>query len=38
MHPSVDERFALASVPHQGGSGPYRPEALRDHNKYKHLY
>jgi uncharacterized protein (DUF2235 family) len=38
MHPSVDERFALASVPYLGGSGPYRPEALRNHVRYKHLY
>jgi uncharacterized protein (DUF2235 family) len=38
MHPSVDERFAMASVPFQGGSGPYRPEALRNHERYKHLY
>jgi len=38
MHTSVDERFAMESVPHQGGSGPYRPEALRNHERYKHLY
>lgn len=38
MHPSVDERFAMASVPHQGGDGPYRPEALRNHERYRHLY
>lgn len=38
MHPSVDERFAMASVPHQGGDGPYRPEALRNDERYRHLY
>jgi uncharacterized protein (DUF2235 family) len=38
MHPSVGERFALASAPYQGGTGPYRPEALKDHDSFKHLY
>lgn len=38
VHPSVDDRFALADVPRQGGSGPYRPDALRNHDKFKHLY
>ena len=38
LHPSVSERFALASVPRQGGEGPYRPDALRNHELFKHLY
>lgn len=38
LHPSVAERFALGSVPHQGGDGPYRPEALRHHERFDHLY
>jgi uncharacterized protein (DUF2235 family) len=38
MHPSVEERFALTSVPHQGGEGPYRPEALRDHEQLRDRY
>lgn len=38
LHPSVAERFALESVPHQGGDGPYRPEALRQHVLFAHLY
>ncbi len=38
LHPSVAERFALDSVPHQGGDGPYRPEALRHHERFDHLY
>ena len=38
LHSSVAERFALASVPTQGGEGPYRPEALRKHKDFKHLY
>jgi len=38
LHPSVAERFALDSVPRQGGEGPYRPEALRNHDDFKHLY
>jgi hypothetical protein len=38
VHPSVGERFALPSVPQCGGSGPYRPEALRGHDKFKAGY
>lgn len=38
LHQSVAERFAFESVPRQGGDGPYRPEALRLHESFKHLY
>lgn len=38
MHPSVDERFALPEARIQGGQAPYRPEALRSHVRYQHLY
>ncbi|WP_041864900.1 DUF2235 domain-containing protein [Sphingomonas sp. MM-1] len=35
LHPSVEERFELPSVPRQGGEGPYRPEALRNHERFR---
>ena len=38
LHPSVADRVALESVPRQGGEGPYRPEALRNHELFRHLY
>jgi uncharacterized protein (DUF2235 family) len=38
LHPSVTKRFALDAVPRQGGEGPYRPEALREHELFKQLY
>jgi uncharacterized protein (DUF2235 family) len=38
LHPSVNERFSLASVPHQGGEGPYRPEPLRNHQDLQWAY
>lgn len=38
VHKSVDERFALSAVPKQGSYGPYRPEALREHERFKDLY
>lgn len=38
LHPSVDERFRLQSVPRQGGDGPYRPEALRNHDRFRDAY
>ena len=38
LHPTVSERFRLDSVPHQGGDGPYRPEALRDHEGFRDHY
>ncbi|MGK2911620.1 MAG: phospholipase effector Tle1 domain-containing protein [Sphingobium sp.] len=38
MHPSVTERFAAASVPWQGGDGPYRPPVLREHELFRHFY
>ncbi len=34
LHPSVEERFRMEAVPRQGGDGPYRPEALREHEKF----
>jgi uncharacterized protein (DUF2235 family) len=38
LHPSVEERFYLDSVPRQGGDGPYRPEALRNHERFSEAY
>ncbi|MBW6525257.1 DUF2235 domain-containing protein [Sphingomonas sp. RHCKR7] len=38
MHESVARRFAMVSVPSQNGDGPYRPEALRDHETFRGLY
>lgn len=38
LHPSVAQRFAMETVPSQGADGPYRPEALRNHDHFKHLY
>jgi uncharacterized protein (DUF2235 family) len=38
VHASVAERFDLPWVPQCGGSGPYRPEALRNHDRFKHHY
>ncbi|MBW6528548.1 DUF2235 domain-containing protein [Sphingomonas sp. RHCKR7] len=38
VHESVVDRFGATSVPHQGGEGPYRPVALRDHDMFRHLY
>jgi len=38
IHPSVAERFELASAPKCDGSGPYRPEALRNHKQFRHYY
>lgn len=38
LHPSVGQRFALPSVASQAGDGPYRPEALRKHKNFRHLY
>lgn len=38
VHQSVAERFELLSAPQCSGTGPYRPEALRSHNKFKHYY
>jgi uncharacterized protein (DUF2235 family) len=39
VHPSVRERFKLASVVQCGaGHGPYRPEALRQHDEFKIHY
>lgn len=38
VHPSVDQRFALVDVKQCSGSGAYRPEALRGHDKFKWGY
>ncbi len=38
VHPTVTERFALKSVTKCTGSGPYRPEALAEHNDFKTYY
>ena len=38
VHPTVTERFALKSVTKCAGSGPYRPEALAQHNDFKAYY
>lgn len=38
LHPSVAQRFAMETVPSQGADGLYRPEALRNHELFKHLY
>ena len=38
VHETVEQRFSLPSVPQCGGWAPYRPEALRHHDKFKHLY
>lgn len=39
VHPSVQTRFALPTVVQcAGGSKPYRPDALRQHDEFKKLY
>jgi hypothetical protein len=38
LHPSVEERFRLDTVPRQGGEGPYRPAALRFHERFGDRY
>lgn len=38
LHPTVVERFALGGVLQYDVTAPYRPEALRKHNVFKHLY
>lgn len=38
LHASVSERFEMSSVPRQGGEGPYRPEALRQHDSFRGRY
>ena len=38
VHPTVQERFQLAHVLQCAGSGPYRPEALRNHEKFRAYY
>ncbi len=38
LHPSVLERFQLAGVLQYDVTGPYRPEALKEHLKVKHYY
>jgi uncharacterized protein (DUF2235 family) len=38
VHPSVRERFKLVNVVQCAGHGPYRPEALRQHDEFKTYY
>lgn len=38
VHPTVQARFDLASVPKCTGDGPYRPEALARHGKFMRYY
>ncbi|TAI60328.1 DUF2235 domain-containing protein [Bradyrhizobium sp. Leo170] len=38
VHPIVSERFELASVAQCANVGPYRPEALKQHDAFKHFY
>ena len=38
VHPTVETRFALPSVIQCADVGPYRPEALRNHDKFKDRY
>ena len=38
VHPTVDQRYALPAVQQCSRMAPYRPEALRDDDRYKHLY
>ncbi len=38
VHTTVAERFELTSAPQSNGSGPYRPEALRQHKNFQHHY
>ena len=38
VDPTVTTRFALPEVTQCANVGPYRPEALRKHDDFKHLY
>jgi hypothetical protein len=40
VHPTVTERFALETIVDCASDkvGNYRPEALREHNDFKHFY
>jgi hypothetical protein len=38
VDPTVTERFALPEVMQCAGVGAYRPEALGNHDSFKHLY
>ena len=38
VHPTVDTRFALPIVVQCSGFGAYRPEALKNHEKFRHFY
>jgi uncharacterized protein (DUF2235 family) len=38
VHPSVAERFAATTVAQCNASGPYRPEALRQHKEFGQYY
>ena len=38
VDPTVKTRAALDKVTQCAGTGPYRPEALRNHDDFKHYY
>jgi uncharacterized protein (DUF2235 family) len=38
VHPTVETRAELSEVTQCAASGPYRPEALRNHDDFRHLY
>lgn len=38
VHPTVNERFLVEQVPQCAGSGAYRPEALRTHQRFRVYY
>jgi hypothetical protein len=38
VHPTVKIRASLPEVQQCASVGPYRPEALRTHDEFKHLY
>lgn len=38
VHSTVEQRFLLPSVVQCAGVGPYRPVALKNHDKFKALY
>ncbi|MFX6803777.1 hypothetical protein ABTH20_20180, partial [Acinetobacter baumannii] len=38
VDPTVTTRFALAEVTQCADVGSYRPEALRQHDNFRHLY
>lgn len=38
VHKSVRDRYKLVSVVQCAGHGPYRPEAMRNHDEFKTYY